>query len=254
MIYDVQKASLLKRFSAFLLDLILLVIVAVGFIYLMSSIVNLDYYQEQVLQTSEKYEELYGVDFDISAEDYEKLTEDEQRNYSTAMTALNNELNESGALLKYYSFLLMCLSVSLLLSFMLLEFLVPILLKNGQTVGMKVFNLGVVFTNSVRVTTFAMFVRSILGKFTIETMIPVLVVLMMSLGVLGATGVIVLLGIVVLQIVVFACTSDTRSFLHDLISNTVVVDMAVQMVFANADALIAYKENLAAEKAEKAMY
>lgn len=254
MIYDIQKASLLKRFSAFLLDFILLVIVTTGALYGMSVIVNLDQYQQRVLQTAEKYEELYGVDFNLSTEDYEKLTDVEIENYNMAMEALNKELNESGALVTYYSFLLMCLSVSLLFAFCILEFLVPLLLKNGRTLGMKVFNLGVVFTNGVRVNTFSMFVRSILGKFTLETMIPVLMCIMLSFGILGFTAIVVLFGLLILQIIVFACTKETRSLIHDLISGTVIVDMSTQMVFDDVDALVAYKENIAAEQAERAQY
>lgn len=254
MIYDIQKASVLKRISAFLLDFILLCIAAVGFMYALSAITNLDYYQQQVTQVAEKYEELYNVDFDISEEDYNTLTDAEKENFNNAYDALNKELNEEGTLIRYYSFFLMCLSLSLLFAFALFEFAVPLIFKNGQTVGMKVFNLGVVFTNGVRVSTFAMFVRSILGKFTVETMVPVLMLLMMSLGILGLTGVVVLAGLLILQIALFACTQKTRSFVHDIISNTVLVDMATQMVFDNYDALISYKEQLAAEKAENAKY
>lgn len=254
MIYDLQKASILKRISAFLLDLILMCIVAVGFMYLFSTVTNLDGHQQRVTQMAEKYETDYGVDFDISAEDYEKLTETEREKYEAALDALNKALAEDGTLITYYSVLLMCLSLSLLFSFMLLEFLIPLLFKNGQTVGMKVFNLGVVFTNGVRVSTFAMFVRSILGKFTLETMVPVLVILMMSLNILGTVGIIVLVALLVLQIVVFASTPKTRSYVHDIISNTAIVDMATQMVFENYDELISYKTAISAEQAGKTQY
>lgn len=254
MIYDIQKASILKRISAFLLDFILLCIAAVGFMYAMSAITNLDYHQQQVTQMAERYEKQFEVDFGMTEEEFAELTDAEKENYNKALDALNAELNESGLLVKYYSFLLVCLSVSLLLAFVLFEFVVPLLLKNGRTVGMKVFNIGVVFTNGVRVNTFALFVRAILGKFTLETMVPVLMFLMMSLGVLGMTGIVVLVGLLILQIAVFACTKKTRSWVHDLISNTVVVDLATQMVFDNYDALVSYKEELAAEKAENAKY
>ncbi len=253
MIYDIQKASILKRISAFLLDFILLCILTVGFIYLLSAITNLDKYINTLQTTYNKYEEIYGVKFDISADEYEKMTEEQRANYDAAAEALNAELAQSKAFSMTYSILLMCISIGLFLSFMILEFALPLIFKNGQTVGMKVFSLCVVFTNGVRVSTFAMFVRSILGKYTLETMIPVLIVFMLILGSTGIIGLIVLLALLVLQVALFAVTKN-RCFVHDIVSNTVIVDKAAQMIFNNYDELVSYKEKLAAEEAENAKY
>ena len=62
MIYDLQKASLLKRFSAFLLDFILICIVAVGFAALISRIAKFDVKYQQFDAYMVKYGEEYGVD------------------------------------------------------------------------------------------------------------------------------------------------------------------------------------------------
>ena len=254
MIYDIQNASILKRISAFLLDFILMCILAVGFTYLLSLATNLESYSNQLKEIYDRYEAEYGVNFEeMTADKYEKLTDAERAKFDEAYDALSKELSETKATSMFYSLALVCLSVGLLLSFLILEFLLPLLLKNGQTVGMKVFGLGVVFTNSVRVNTFAMFVRSILGKFTLETMVPLLVLLMLLFNVLGIVGLVVLLALVILQIALFA-TTKTRSFIHDVISNTVIVDINCQMIFDNYDELVSYKEQLAQEEAEKSKY
>lgn len=254
MIYDIQNASILKRISAFLLDFILMCILAVGFYSLLALATNLEGYSNQLKEIYDRYETQYGVKFDeMTSEKYEKLTEAERANFDEAYDALSKELSETKATSMFYSLKLVCVSVGLLLSFLILEFLLPLLLKNGQTVGMKVFGLGVVFTNSVRVNTFAMFVRSILGKFTLETMVPFLVVWMLLFEVLGIVGLIVLLALAILQIVLFASTK-TRSLIHDVISNTVIVDINCQMIFDNYDELVSYKQQLAQEEAEKAKY
>lgn len=254
MIYDIQNASILKRISAFLLDFILMCILAVGFTYLLSLATNLEGYSNQLKEIYDRYEAEYGVNFEeMTADKYEKLTDAERAKFDEAYDALSKELSETKATSMFYSLALVCLSVGLLLSFLILEFLLPLLLKNGQTVGMKVFGLGVVFTNSVRVNTFAMFVRSILGKFTLETMVPLLVLLMLLFNVLGIVGLVVLLALVILQIALFA-TTKTRSFIHDVISNTVIVDINCQMIFDNYDELVSYKEQLAQEEAEKSKY
>ncbi|MGN1041062.1 MAG: RDD family protein [Candidatus Fimimonas sp.] len=254
MIYDIQNASILKRISAFLLDFILMCILAVGFTYILSLATNLEGYSNQLKEIYDRYEAEYGVNFEeMTADKYEKLTDAERAKFDEAYDALSKELSETKATSMFYSLALVCLSVGLLLSFLILEFMLPLLLKNGQTVGMKVFGLGVVFTNSVRVNTFAMFVRSILGKFTLETMVPLLVLLMLLFNVLGIVSLVVLLALVILQIALFA-TTKTRSFIHDVISNTVIVDINCQMIFDNYDELVSYKEQLAQEEAEKSKY
>ena len=62
-----------------------------------------------------------------------------------------------------------------------------------------------------------------------------------------------MLGLVILEIVC-VCATRTNSTIHDLISDTVVVDYASQMVFENADELIAYKQKLHEEMANKQEY
>ena len=71
-----------------------------------------------------------------------------------------------------------------------------------------------------------------------------------SIGIVG-TAVLVLLFI--LEIFVIA-TTKTRSAIHDLISDCVVVDFNSQMVFENADELMEYKTRIHAEEVNKKEY
>lgn len=254
MIYDIQKASILKRISAWLLDSILICILAVGFMFVFSWITGLDKYSTQWQQTTEKWAKEYNVDFNITEEQYNKLTEAEKANWDAAYDKVEKELSENKSRSMTLSLLVVCLIIGLLLAFVILNFILPLVFKNGRTVGMKVFNLGVVFTNSVRINTFALFVRSILGQYTLETMVPVFIVLMIALGLpVGFVGLVVLVGLLILQLVLVIATK-TNSVVHDVISNTVVVDMSLQMIFDNYDALISYKEEVAQAAADKAEY
>ena len=63
MIYDLQKASLLKRASAWLLDVILLAVLACGFGMVLSSVTNYDLYIDALEAGYEKYETEYNIDF-----------------------------------------------------------------------------------------------------------------------------------------------------------------------------------------------
>lgn len=253
MIYDIQKASFLKRISAFLLDLILVAIIAVGVALLLSWATGYDKHSANLQVYYDKYEKQYNVKFSISAEQYEAFTEEEKAKYDEAYKAL---INDSGAMAEYQlvtSLVFMITSISILVAILLVEFIVPLILKNGQTLGKKVFNIGVVFGNGVRVTPFAMFVRAILGKYTIETMVPVLIVVCIMFNIMGIVGLIVLAALAVLQIVLVIATK-TNSFIHDLLANTVVVDMATQMIFDNYDSLVDYKAEVSRQQSEQQNY
>ena len=103
------------------------------------------------------------------------------------------------------------------------ELIIPLILKNGQTVGKKVFGIGVMMTGGTKIKTVALFIRAVLGKYTIETMIPVLIIIMIYFGGIGILGVIILGLIVLLQLILMAATSN-NSPIHDLISDTVVIE------------------------------
>lgn len=254
MIYDIQKAGLLKRFSAFLLDFILLCVLTCGFAFLMAWITDIDGYTDTFQSYCDKYEADYGVDFDISAEDYEKLTDAQKDVYQKAYSAM---FSENPEVVRAYNMSvalpMLITTISVLLSYFVFEFIIPLCLKNGQTVGKKVFGLGVVFNNSVRLSNFALFVRSILGKYTIETMFPVLLIMLVIYRQMGILAIILVAALFVLQIVLLFATK-TRSFIHDILSNTVVVDMQSQMIFDSTQSLLSYKEELHKEEAAKKEY
>ena len=74
--YDLQKASMFKRISAYLFDVILLSIVAVLCMLALSAVLGYDGYSETVDAAYDKYGEMYGVDLRISTSEYEKLDEE----------------------------------------------------------------------------------------------------------------------------------------------------------------------------------
>ena len=66
MIFDLQKASVLKRISAFILDAILICIVATGFAVVLSEITSYDSHSDRLEQYYAEYEQEYGVKFRMS--------------------------------------------------------------------------------------------------------------------------------------------------------------------------------------------
>ena len=73
----------------------------------------------------------------------------------------------------------------------------------------------------------------------------------------GGAGVfgILMLGIVLIaQIISLIATRKTRSALHDLLSDTVTVDLASQLIFDSEEELIKFKEEQHAIMAERSPY
>ena len=78
MIYDIQPASILKRISAFILDIILLATIAVGISYLVSIILKVDSHQQVLQDKYTYYEETYNVKFNLTQEEIDALSEEEK--------------------------------------------------------------------------------------------------------------------------------------------------------------------------------
>jgi uncharacterized RDD family membrane protein YckC len=253
MMYDLQKASLLKRASAFLLDFILLVVLATGVGMVVSAITGFDTYNDALGQRQAQYEQQYGVSFDLSQSEFAELTEEEQKKLTDAY----DELAEDPDFIYNYNMVinlsLTIVSTSLLVAYLAMEFVVPLLFGNGQTVGKKIFGIAVMKLSGIKVDAVSLFVRTLLGKFTFETMIPLLLLLMMLWGAIGMVGPLVIGAILVTEIV-FMITSHTNAMIHDKLAQTVAVDMQSQMIFASEAELLAYKAKAHEEMVKKQSY
>ncbi len=265
MMFEIQKASLLKRITALILDLILLVVVVTGAMFAVSTITGFDSKYEKLNSYHSEYAEKYGLTeyeidgkrieslYDFNADNYETLSDEVKALYEEAYTALMADAEVLHIYSVIMNLTLVITSMSILIAYLLLELAVPMFLKNGQTVGKKVFGLGVMRVDGVKLSTFQLFVRAILGKYTIGTMIPVMIVIMLLTGSMGYIGTIVILLLFALQIVMMIITK-TNSAIHDLLAVTVVIDLNTQMIFENNEKLLEYKKKKAAEAAERTPY
>ena len=249
MIYDLQKASILKRISAFLLDFILICIVAVGAAALFSLILNFDqayqgYYDRYEIvfsQVDADIRQELGIDFTWT-EGLDKLTAEQKVKYDQYVQKLGEGLNKDKDLVTAYNNIviltLTIIPLSFFVAFILLEFVVPLIFKNGQTVGKKIFGIAVCHTTGVKISTFSLFVRGVIGKFTIETMVPVFLLLMMFFR--GGITALIVIGLLLIFQLVLLIKTKTRSLIHDVISYSCEVDLASQMIFENEDDRLKY--------------
>ena len=150
--------------------------------------------------------------------------------------------------------ILIIVTFPILLSYLILEFIVPLLFKNGQTFGKKIFGIALMRIDGVKMTTLQLFVRSVLGKFAVELMIPIFIFINLYwFGSISIIGIAVLLLLLIAQIICFSVTR-TGSLLHDVMAGTVAVDMASQMIFETKEAQLEYIKELHAKEVAQATY
>ena len=227
---DMQRASLLKRISALILDFIILTILSTFFIFLISFITKYDSYNTHLNECYSKYEKQYGVEFSISSDEYYGYSEEERALYDEAYNALINDEDTILTYQKVVNLSLLSVSLGVFFAFIIAEFIIPIFFKNGVTIGKKVFSLCLMRRGGWRVNNTSLFIRAILGKYTIETMVPLLILMM-----------------------VFFSSKDHLA-IHDLLADTVVVDYMSQYIYETEEDVIERKKELAKEKAEKSLY
>jgi len=266
MIYDLQKASLMKRFMAFLLDLILLAILATGFMWIISSITGYDGYSAEMSERMDAIEvefcipeitQKYEVDLDsyslMTEEERSKLPDEVVTNIEECIKAINSNEEIINIYIKIMNLTLLMVSLSIFFSIAVLEFAIPLILKNGQTVGKKVFSIAVMRIDGVKISPVLLFVRSILGKYTIETMIPVMILLMMLFGV-GSIVTLAIIPLIIIFEVILIIATKTNSMIHDILSSTVTVDLQSQMIFDSIQAKEEYQIRIHNEDVQNAKY
>ena len=250
---ELQRASMLKRVSAWLLDVILLVVLATGVGLVTSAVVNFDQYDQALAQCQKEYEQRYGVSFELSQEEFAALSQEEQKYLNDAY----GEFSKDPVAVYNYNMMislsLVIVSISLVISCLVLEFAVPLLFGNGQTLGKKMFAIAVMKQNGVQVNAVTMFVRALLGKYTFETMIPLLILLMMLMGAIGIVGPLVILAILIMELVLMI-SSKTGATIHDKLAQTIVVDMHTQHIFKSEKERLAHNARVHEEKVKKQPY
>jgi len=250
---DLQKAGFWKRIAAWIFDGIFLSILAVGLGVLLSGLLGYDTCSAAVEDAYRRYETEYGVVFEITQEAYDALPEEKRQAYDDAYAAL---IADEAAMYDYNKMLNLSLVITtggLLLACLLWEFFMPLWLGNGQTLGKKIFGLCLVRNDGVKLNTLQLFTRTLLGKFTVETMIPVYILLMLFWGTLDLTGTLLLGALALGQIICLAVTRSNAA-IHDLLAGTAVVDMASQTIFRSTEDLIEFRKKVAAERAARQPY
>lgn len=244
MIFDLQRAGTGKRIAAFLFDAIVFAVLATGIGFLLSMVTGYDRHSAKLQESYSKYEEEYGVTFNIDSTEYYAMDEAQRENYQNAVDALAADADADAAFRTVASLVLVITTASLLLGYLTIDVLFPFIFGNGQTPGKKIFGIGIISPDGIRASRFQIFTRAILAKFTVETMIPVLLIMLFIFSNLNLMLLILLLfGIGVLQLILFFSTRN-HALIHDLIAGTVAVDLQSQLVFDNEEEKRLFEERI----------
>lgn len=250
MYFDLQKASMLKRISARILDMILVSIIATGFGLLVSTVIGYDAQYEKVNNMIASYQTQYGISDDITEEQYNMLTPEERARYDAADQAMAEDKELAKAYAQTINMTLIILTIAFLLAFAVTDFAIPMWLKQGQTVGKKVFGICLMQTDHTKLRTSSLLIRTFLGRYTIETMVPVLICIMIFFGFLGLAGTITIVLLLLVQIILLIKT-ETNSVIHDVLAQTVAVDEKSQKIFENQNEIKEFKKNIEQTTTEK---
>lgn len=251
---DLQKASLWKRISAALFDFIMLAMLVIGAAAGMSAAFNYEGYVNDITAAYERYSVEYDVEMPLTESQFHRLPEAEQERYLAAQQALNNDADAVRAYSMAQQLPLLIVTFAVLFGVLLMEFTIPLMFGNGQTLGKKIFGVALMRVDGVKVTALQMFVRTILGKFAVELMIPIFIFInLYFMGDISLVGIAVLLLLVIGQIVCLIMTR-TWSLLHDVMGGTVAVDLASQMIFNTKEDQIEYLKKLHAKEVSETSY
>ena len=202
-----QKASVGKRIISTIFDGILVSILAVGLAALLTIVLNTDKHITYVENAYAKYEAEYGIELDdMTQEEYNNLTDEKREVFDKAIGALNNDSEAKYHYNMWMHLTLLTLTFSVLIGVVAVEFVVPLLLGNGQTIGKKVFGIALMHQEGIKINNIQLFARTVLGKFAIELMIPLYVAIMVYFNSIGIISIILMLALFIAQII---CPSPT---------------------------------------------
>jgi len=250
---SLQKASFWKRISAFLFDFIVTIMLTMGFATVINVACNYDQKAEEVNRYSTDYEDEYGIDFDISEEDFYQLSAEEQSVYTEAQKALYSDPGYQEAYQDVFYLTLLMYGGGALIAFLIWYFAIPLFFGYGRTMGKKIFGIAVIRTNCVKVSPPVLFIRTIVGMYAIETMMPLALLIMIWFNMMGIVGLITIGLLGILQVAVLIMTK-THSSIHDLLTDTVVVEYASQQIFDTQEDLLHYVQEEHAKAVENAEY
>lgn len=253
MAISIQKASFWKRISAFMFDIIVTIMLAMGFATVINVFCGYDQKTAELNAYYTKYEQSYGVDFTINEEDFNQLTTEQQALYTEANKALQGDAGFQKTSQEIFNLTMLMYGGGAFLAFIVWYFVIPLFFGYGRTMGKRIFGLAVIRTNCVKVSAPVLFIRTVVGMFAIETMMPLALLIMIGFNMMGIVGLITIGLLGILQVGMLISTQNNSS-IHDLLTDTVVVEFMSQQIFDTQEDLMHFVQEEHAKAVENAEY
>jgi uncharacterized RDD family membrane protein YckC len=250
---SLQKANFWKRISAFMFDIIVTIMLTMGFATVINVFCGYDQKTADLNAYYTQYEETYGIDFNISEEDYAQLTTEQQQVYMDANKAMQQDAGFQKASQVIFNLTMLMYGGGALAGYIVWYFVIPLFFGYGRTMGKRIFGLAVIRTNCVKVSAPVLFIRTVVGMFAIETMMPLALLIMIWFNMMGIVGLITIGLLGILQVWVLISTK-TNSSIHDLLTDTVVVEFMSQQIFDTQEDMLHFVQEEHAKAVENAEY
>ena len=245
-IYTPKKPKIVKRFAAWIVDIILIIVVATGISWITSIACNYDKTQTAI---NEKYVQYDLATYDEKTKEYIIVTEEEYKANLEYYQGQEAKMAKDEVFLELYAqrniYLIVIPSVGIFTSLLIFELIIPLILKHGRTIGMRFFGIGYVTEDDLDVGFKQVFVRFIFGKTVLETGIPLagyfMFILIPGYELIG----ILLLTLIPLGNLIFSIVEEHKRGVHDYIAKVKPCDNDCQIYVKSAEELakLRIKEN-----------
>ena len=260
-IYEPKTPKAIKRFAAWFIDIILILVVATGIALFTSLVYGYDNYNNVCHQKEVQYEVYVEspegtMEFDgkkyILCTDLESVSDEEA---TARYTALYQDEEYKEAYSKRSVGQVIVITSGIVGSLLIFELIVPLVLKHGRTIGMKFFDIGYVTDDGIDVDFKTVFVRFLFGKVVIGALVPYsgLMLSIMMPTEYTILGLIALIGVPVLNLLLLYTTPEKRG-IHDFLAKCVPCDNSCQIYFDNIEDLVKAKAEEKRNKNEKKTY
>lgn len=260
-IYIPKKPPMVKRFAALVIDVIMVIVLASGIAFLVSKIYNYDKYYNAVYEAQISYGVYVPSDegtITYNGKTYIICTEDKSLTSEEANARIKALTSDPTFKDNYYKMNLgpiIITSIGLATSLLILEYILPLCLKHGRTLGKFLFNIGYVNEDDIDVTPKNMTIKFLFGKLIVNALIPytgvLLIIYQTGLVVIGLAFV---LGVPIINLIMLLASKDNR-LLSDYIGKMKPCDNNCQMYFKTVEELNAAKcKDAVNENAKKLIY
>ena len=232
LVYKPKYAKYILRIAAFVLDFILFLVLLTGILFILMKIVNFDYYYNIL---DDEYKRIGYKIYDEATKSYHYISESAP-NFNEVIEKYKNSeiIKEYGY--KVNNLVLNIPIISIFISMLILEFIVPLIFKNGQTIGMKCFHIALISKSNIKIKPIQLFTRFLFGKTVLMAIIPYMCLFYSIFNMGGGLfGTIIIALIYIINIVLLF--KGNHASLSDIIASVYPVDSQQTIFYDNEEEL-----------------